>query len=82
MVEEFMRQMSAVLAANMLTVVFVYSLLTYTRREQAGLEKAPGGGKYLSNMLFVFAFLIGGMFFWGFFDNWTIFSGLAATDGQ
>lgn len=78
MVEEFMRQMSATLVANVLTVWFFYSMWAYTKREQAGIENEPGSGRHLTTMALVLVAMLGGFFFWGFFDDWPILRGFAA----
>lgn len=78
MIEEFFRQVAVLLFANVLTVIFFYSLWAYTKREKMGIEKEPGSGGYLSGMLMVVGFLMLGMVFWGFFDGWPVLSGLAA----
>lgn len=64
---DFFRLMGAVLAANMLTVAFVWAAMSYSRREQEGREKEPGVWVYLGVILMVFGFLGGGMFASGFF---------------
>lgn len=59
---DFFRLMGAVLAANLLTVAFVWAAMSYSRREQEGREKQPGVGVYLGVMILVFGFLAVGLF--------------------
>jgi hypothetical protein len=65
---DFYRLMGAVLAANLLTVAFVWALMGYTRLEKEGREKQAGGG-YISTMLFVFGALAFSAIAYGAFDG-------------
>lgn len=65
---DFYRQMGPHLAANLLTVMFVWALVSYTRLEKERREKRDGGG-HIGTMLLVFLMLGGSMMASGFFDG-------------
>lgn len=69
-VGDFFRLMGAVLAANLLTVAFVYSIVVYTSLEKRRRQDTPAGGALIAMMLVVFVCLFGGLFASGFFDKW------------
>lgn len=60
-VAEFYRTMSAVLSANILTGVFFYGFVSYSRREREG--RKTEGGSYLTAIGLPLAFLAGGLVF-------------------
>lgn len=66
---DFYRAMGPILAANLLTVAFVYACFQYSRREHEGTEKEPGAGKHLGTIVFVGFFLIASLVPFGFFDG-------------
>lgn len=54
--------MGAVLAANLLTIMFFWAFWNYSKLEAGGKEKLPGAGQYLGSILFVLVFLAGAVF--------------------
>lgn len=57
-VTAFARVFAPVLFANLCTVAFVWACVQYSKREQAGTEKEPGSGGYLSTIVTVCLFLL------------------------
>jgi hypothetical protein len=68
-VGDFFRTMGAVLAANLLTVLFIYALTQYGKLERAGQERQPGAGQHIGTVLLVLGFLFAGLYAAGFFDG-------------
>lgn len=63
--DEFIRLMAPVLAANFLTVLFVYGLISYDRMERAGkTEGSAGLGKIVMVMIPLVVMLYG-FYLWG-----------------
>jgi len=57
-VTAFARIFAPVLFANLCTVAFVWACVQYSKREQAGTEKEPGSGGYLSTIVTVLGVLM------------------------
>ena len=54
---DFYAAMGPVLAANLLTVAFVYAMVQFSRREKNGTDKERGSIVYLLAVVMVFGFL-------------------------
>jgi hypothetical protein len=66
--DEFIRLMAPVLAANFLTVLFVYGLISYDRMERAGkTEGSAGLGKILLALIPLLVMPYG-FYLWGAFE--------------
>jgi hypothetical protein len=68
---DFYRLMSAVLAANLLTLAICWGFYNYSRLEREGREhdRDNHAGTYLGVIIMVFGFLLFGFVSYGFFDR-------------
>ena len=65
--EEFFKLLAPVLAANLLTVMLIYSFVSYDRLEKEGRHESWAGFSRLMTILMCIAFLLYGMHLYGAF---------------